>query len=147
MQMFTKSLSLSIDKDEKLVPLLGPFNRVNLNDSSYITLTYEVAHLFAAPGGSASKSGAKIQLMIDYKTGNFSYLSLTDALTPDQNQMHIAQKNIDRGELLIHDAGFSQDALKNLVEAEAFLVGFKLRQLYISEQTPEITSGFPCGKC
>jgi hypothetical protein len=124
MQMFAKSLSLSIDKDEKLVPLLGPFNRVHLLDSSYITLPCEVAHLFAASGGSASKAGAKIQLMIDYKTGNFSYLSLTDALTPDQNQMHIAQKSIDRGELLIHDLGyFSQDALKNLAEAEAFFLG------------------------
>jgi hypothetical protein len=123
MRMFAKSLALSIDTDEKLVPLLGPFNRVNLNDSSYITLPEEVAKLFPAPGGSASKAGAKIQLMIDYKSGNFSHLWLTDALTPDQNQMYIAQNHIDKGELLIHDEGFSQDALAKLVEAGAFFLG------------------------
>ncbi len=124
MRMFAMSLSLSIDKDEKLVPLLESFGRVHLLDSSYLTLPEGVAKLFAAPGGSGSKAGAKIQLMIDYKTGNFSHLWLTDALTPDQNQMHVAQSHIDRGELLIHDLGyFSQDALLNLVEAGAFFLG------------------------
>jgi len=97
-RMFAKSLSLSMDKDERLVPLLESFGRVHLLDSSYITLPEEVAELFAAPGGSGSKAGAKIQLMIDYKTGNFSHLWLTDA--PDQNQMYIAQEHIDKGELL-----------------------------------------------
>jgi hypothetical protein len=38
MQMFAKSLSLSIDEDEKLAPLLNRFARVHLLDSSYITL-------------------------------------------------------------------------------------------------------------
>ena len=124
MQMFAKSLSLSMGKDEELVPLLEAFARVHLLDSSYITLPEEVATLFAAPGGSGSKAGAKIQLMIDYKTGNFSHLCLTDALTPDQNYMHIAQKYIDKGELLIHDLGyFSQEALVALVKAEAFFLG------------------------
>jgi len=124
MRMFAKSLSLSMDKDEKLVPLLEAFDRVHLLDSSYITLPEEVAALFAAPGGSGSKAGVKIQLMIDYKTGNFSHLRLTDALTPDQNYMHIAQKHIAKGELLIHDLGyFSQDALGALVKAEAFFLG------------------------
>jgi hypothetical protein len=62
--------------------------------------------------------------MIDYNSGNFSHLWLTDALTPDQNQMYIAQEHIDKNELLIHDLGyFSQDALKALVEAEAFFLG------------------------
>ena len=49
---------------------------------------------------------------------------MTDAFSPDQNQMHIAQKNIDKGELLIHDLGyFSQNALRKLVEAQAFFLG------------------------
>jgi hypothetical protein len=124
MRMFAKSLSLSIDKDENLVPLLNRFTRVHLLDSSYITLPEEVAELFAASGGSGSKAGVKIQLMIDYKTGNFSHLWLTDALSPDQNQMHIATNHIDKGELLIHDLGyFSQDALLDIVSAEAFFLG------------------------
>jgi hypothetical protein len=122
--MFAMSLSLSIDKDEKLVPLLNRFAKVHLLDSSYITLPEDVAKLFPAPGGSASKAGAKIQLMIDYKSGNFSHLWLTDALTPDQTQMLIAQSHIDKGELLIHDLGyFSQDAIANLVETGAYFLG------------------------
>ena len=135
MRMFAKSLSLSIDQDEKLMPLLNRFARVHLLDSSYITLPEEVAELFAASGGSGSKAGAKIQLMIDYKSGNFSHLcslrspttssyGLTDAISPDQKQMHIALNHIGKGELLIHDLGyFSQDALLNIVSAEAFFLG------------------------
>jgi len=96
MRMFAKSLSLSIDKDEKLVPLLNRFAKVHLLDSSYLTLPEDVAKLFPAPGGSASKAGAKIQLMIDYKSGNFSHLWLTDALTPDQTQMHPAKRDRQR---------------------------------------------------
>jgi hypothetical protein len=64
MRMFAKSLYLSIDKDEKYVPLIEPFARVHLLDSSQITLPVEASHLFAASGGSSSKAGAKIQLMI-----------------------------------------------------------------------------------
>jgi hypothetical protein len=51
-------------------------------------------------------------------------LWLTDALTPDQTQMLIAQSHIDKGELLIHDLGyFSQDAIANLVETGAYFLG------------------------
>ena len=82
MRMFAKSLSLSMDKDEKLVPLLEAFGQVHLLDSSYITLPEEVAELFAAPGGSGPKAGVKIQLMIDYKTGNFSHLCSLRSPTP-----------------------------------------------------------------
>jgi hypothetical protein len=94
-----------------------------------------VAELFAASGGSGSKAGAKIQLMMDYKSGSVSHLcslrspttssyGLTDAISPDQNQMHTALDHIGKGELLINHLGyFSQDSLVDIVSAEAFFLG------------------------
>ncbi len=86
-KMFAKSLTLTIDREENLVPLLSSFEKVQFLDSSQILLPQEVSHLFAGSGGSSSEAGAKIQLMIDYKTGNFSKLWLTDASSSDQKQM------------------------------------------------------------
>lgn len=123
MKMFAKSLTLSIDRDENLIPLLSAFSRVNLLDSSHLTLPQEVAHLYPAAGGSGSQAGAKIQLMIDYKTGHFSHLELTDALVPDQKQIFPALQQIKAGELLIFDLGyFSQESLKTLDDRGSFFL-------------------------
>lgn len=136
MKMFAKSLMLSIDRKENLVPLLSPFDKVHLLDSSQIILPKEVSHLFAGSGGSSSEAGAKIQLMIDYKTGNFSHLWLTDAKAADQNQMFTALKQIHAGELMIFDLGyFSQSALTTLADNEAFFLCRLLIQTALYQKT------------
>lgn len=122
-KMFAKSLTLTIDREENLVPLLSSFEKVQLLDSSQILLPQEVSHLFAGSGGSRSQAGAKIQLMIDYKTGNFSQLWLTDASSSDQKQMPSALRQIQACELWIFDLGyFSQEALATIDDNEAFFL-------------------------
>jgi hypothetical protein len=112
MKMFQKSLTLTIDKSDTLVPLLSGFNKVNLLDTTHISLPQEAAELFAGAGGSSSEAGAKIQLVIDYHTGNFSHLDLSEATLPDQKLISRLSALIEAEDLWIFDLGcVSQDNL------------------------------------
>lgn len=140
-RLFALSLQLRVDADQTLVPMFEPFGKVHLLDSSYIALPKEVEQRFAASGGSNQKAGAKIQLMVDYKTGNFSHLWLTDAISPDQKQIPTAIKQIESGDLILFDLGyFSQETLKTVADLDAFFLCLLKTQtnLYLKKDAREI---------
>ena len=121
--------------------MFEPFGKVHLLDSSYITLPKEVEQRFAASGGSNQKAGAKIQLMVDYKTGNFSHLWLTDAISPDQKLIPTAIKQIQSGDLILFDLGyFSQETLKTVADLDAFFLCLLKTQtnLYLKSEATEM---------
>lgn len=122
-KMFAFSLSLCVERAENLQPLFLPFDRVHILDSSHITLPDEVASLFLASGGNRSQAGAKIQLMMDYKTGNFSHIWLTDGVTPVKRQLDTAIEQVKANELMLFDLGYvSQRALKTIDDNRGFFV-------------------------
>jgi hypothetical protein len=134
-KMFAKSLCLSIDPAENLLPLFSGFEKVNLLDTTQVTLPQEVADQFAAAGGSSSKAGAKIQLMVDYQTGSFSYLDLTDAVSPDQTLIPTIHPKTKPSELWIFDLGCcSQDNLKALADHQAFFLCRLITQTALFEK-------------
>ena len=57
--LFAKSLSLSAA--ETFMPLLSPFSKVHLLDSSTVSLPEELAQDFPGSGGSASAAAVKFQ--------------------------------------------------------------------------------------
>ncbi len=138
MKMFAKSLTLTIDSTDNFLPWLEGFVHVNLLDTSQISLPQEVAHLFAAAGGSGSKAGAKIQLVIDYKTGHFSHLNLTDALASDQKLIPTIHHFLQASELWIFDLGcVSQEKLKIVADNGAFFLCRIWTQTALYQKTEE----------
>ena len=74
--------------------------------------------------------------MIDDKTGNFSNLWLTDAISPDQRQIFTAIEPVQAGELMLFDLGdSSQDAFKIIADRRAFFLCLLNTQLNLYRQT------------
>jgi hypothetical protein len=135
-RLFALSLELGVDTNQTLVPLFLPFGKVHLLDSSDITLPKEVKQRFPASGGNNENAGAKIQLMIDYKTGSFSHLWVTDGISPDQKQIFRAIEHIEAGDLILFDLGyFSQEALTAIDDLSAFFLSLLNTQLNLYLKT------------
>lgn len=64
--------------------LFTAFTKVYLADSTGFGLPDSLADLFPGSGGSATKAGAKIQAVWDYKSSVFSHFALTPWNIPDQ---------------------------------------------------------------
>lgn len=101
--LFAQSLNLSAWTAETFLPLLSSFGKVHLLDSTTVSLPSELAEDFEGSGGSASDAAVKFQLMLEYQSGTFSNIWLTQGNEPDQKQMDRALENLGKGELLIHD--------------------------------------------
>jgi hypothetical protein len=109
-EMLSKALELSTAKliDEEIPKLLGKFRKVHLLDSTYIPLSDNLSDVWRGSGGTGSKSGMKLQLMIEYKSGKYESIVTTTGVTPDQKYMEQAIKLIDSNELMIYDLGYSK---------------------------------------
>jgi hypothetical protein len=66
------------------VPLLTQFSAGTITDSTGISLPASVAEEFPGSGGDASPAGFKLQLVLEFLTGGFKTIPLTDGITPDQ---------------------------------------------------------------
>ena len=134
--LFAQSLYLSASAAETVMPLLSPFSKIHLLDSTTVSLPEELAGDFPGSGGSASDAAVKFQFMLEYKSGTFSHIWLTPGTEPDQKQMDIAIENIEKGELLIHDLGyFSQSGMMKIVDKEAFFLSRYYHQTALYYQT------------
>ncbi len=125
MEMLSEALELSVSRsiDESIPELLRVFQKVLLLDSTQVSLPEKLSSRWAGSGGSASKAGMKLQLMLDYKSGKYEEITIDDGISADQSYIKQAVKLIGKGELVIHDLGyFDQNSMIDLAEGEAFFL-------------------------
>ncbi len=125
MEMMSKALELSVTRsvDKSIPALLRVFGKVLLLDSTQISLPEKLSSRWSGSGGSASKAGMKLQLMLDYKSGKYEEIVIDDGISADQSYMKQAVKLISKGELLIHDLGyFDQNSMIDLAEGGAYFL-------------------------
>ena len=124
-KMFSKALDLSVTDlvDESIPELLLAFLKVHLLDSTQTSLPEKLASRWPGSGGSASKAGLKLQLMLDYKSGKYEEIVITEGVSPDQSYMKQAVKLIGPGELMLYDLGyFHQNSMIDLAERGAYFL-------------------------
>jgi len=122
--MFSKALELSTAKliNKEIPALLDSFHKVHLLDSTYI-LPSKLSDVCSGYGGDGSKAGMKLQLMIEYKSGNYESIVTTDGVTSDQRYMGEVVKQIGFNELLIYDLGYSkQEYMIEISQRESYFV-------------------------
>jgi len=123
--MFSKALELSTAKliNKEIPALLDSFHKVHILDSTYIPLPNKLSDVWSGYGGDGSKAGMKLQLMIEYKSGNYEKIVSTDGVTSDQKYMGQVVKLIGSNELLIYDLGYSkQDYMIDISQKESYFV-------------------------
>ncbi len=124
-RMFSEGLSLSVSKcvDESIPELLQAFVKFHLLDSTQVSLPENFSSRWAGSGGCASTAGMKLQLMLDYKSGKYEEIVITDGISADQSYMKQVVKLIGPGELLLYDLGyFVQDSMIDLAERGAYFL-------------------------
>lgn len=103
--------------------LFTAFTKVYLADSTGFGLPDSLSDLFPGSGGSATKAGAKIQAVWDYKSSVFGHFALTPWNMPDQKYVDTVVALAQQGVLFIFDLGyFKLKAFARIVEAGAYFL-------------------------
>lgn len=124
-ELLSEALEISTSKEiDKSIPsLLESFERVCLLDSTIIELPDSLSAIWRGSGGTGSEAAMKLQLMIDYKNGEYMNVAPTDGVTPDQNYAMEAVKLLNSGDLVIFDLGyFSQKALFDISKTGVYFL-------------------------
>jgi len=103
--------------------LFTAFTKVYLADSTGFGLPDSLSDLFPGSGGSATKAGAKIRAVWDYKSSVFGHFALTPWNIPDQKYVDTVVALAQQGVLFIFDLGyFKLKAFARIVEAGAYFL-------------------------
>jgi hypothetical protein len=106
--------------DEQLFPF---FTKVYIADSTGFGLPECLKQLFPGSGGSASKAGAKIQLVWEYTRSVFAHFALTPWNIPDQKYVDTVVALAQKGSLFLFDLGyFKIKAFAYLATAGAYFL-------------------------
>ena len=104
------------------ITLLTQFHAVNVFDSTGISLPVCLAKLFPGSGGDASPAALKLQLVVDFLTGTFSAIDVTDGIHPDQTYANFLAP-IAPNTLNLFDLGyFTLKRLKGIMDKDAYFV-------------------------
>ncbi len=108
---------------------LKSFSKVHLLDSTQISLPEELSERWSGSGGSASKAGMKLHLMLDYKSGKYEKITIKEGKSADQSYIKEALKLVGQGEMIIYDLGyFDTNCMMDLAEkGSSFLSRFNHR--------------------
>ena len=87
--------SLFSSGDESIPSLLASFGRRYLLDSTSIPIPENLADSFKGSGGKAKASGMKLQLMLDYQSGNYVNVAPADGIQADSSYIMEAIKLVD----------------------------------------------------
>lgn len=123
--MLSKALELSVSEliDESVPRILRHFGKVYVLDSAQVSLPDELSSVWSGSGGCASEAGMKLHLMLDYRSGRYESIAITDGISPDQNYIDEAIKRLNPGELLIDDLGyFKQEAVMDIDHGGAYFL-------------------------
>jgi hypothetical protein len=108
---------------EDMPELLQSFTKVHLLDSTQISSPEELSERWSGSGGSASKAGMKLQLMLDYKSGKYEEITIKDGKSADQSYIKEAVKLVGSGELIIYDLGyFDTNSMMDLAEKGSYFL-------------------------
>ena len=124
-RMLSAAMELSVLRsvDASIPELLKCFSKVHLLDSTQISLPENLSSRWSGSGGCASKSGMKLQLMLDYKSGKYEEIVIDEGISADQSYIKEAVKLIGKGELLIYDLGyFDTNSMIDLAECGAYFL-------------------------
>lgn len=139
-KMLSEALQLSASQliDESVPEVLRSFEKVYLLDSTHTALPAELASIWKGSGGDGPEAGMKFQLMLDYKSGEYESIAITDGTTPDRSYIDEAVKQINAGDLLIADLGYSkQAAMIDISERGGYFLGRLDHRLGLYTQTED----------
>jgi len=112
--------------------LFAFFTKVHIADSTGFGLPECLEKLFPGSGGSASKAGAKIQLVWDYKRSVFAHFALTPWNIPDQKYVDKVVALAQKGILFIFDLGyFKINAFECIAKVGAYFLSRLNHQTHI----------------
>ena len=110
------------------------FTKVYLVDSTGFGLPESLQDLFPGAGGSATKAGAKIQTVWDYKSSRFDHFALTAWNIPDNKYVDTVVALARKGILFLWDLGyFKVQALAHIADASAYFLSRLNHQTNIYE--------------
>jgi hypothetical protein len=103
--------------------LFPTFPKVYLAESTGCALPNSVHDLFPGSGGSATKAGAKMQAVWDYKSSVFAHVALTPWNIPDQQYIDSVVAFVQKGALCIFDVGYCKvKAFARIADAGAYFL-------------------------
>lgn len=135
-------ISTSKEIDESIPRLLENFQRVYLIDSTGVSLPESVSSIWRGSGGDGPQAAMKLQLMLDYKSGEYVNIAPTDGVTPDQSYITEAVKLLDSGDLAIFDLGYAKkEAMLDIADSGAYFVSRLNHQLglYVEDENETLT--------
>src|SRR6266568_5373888 len=114
--------------------LFTAFTKVYLADSTGFGLPDSLSDLFPGSGGSATKAGANIQAVWDYKSSVFGHFALTPWNIPDNKYVDTVVALAQKGILFLWDLGyFKVQAFAHIAEAGAYFLSRLNHQTNIYE--------------
>jgi hypothetical protein len=118
--LFTKAIRHFQTQVPLPLAVLQHFTAVNLVDSSVQSLPASLADDYPGAGGCASPASLKVQLVLEFLKGNFSYVAVTPGRDPDQGHTGYLAV-VPPGSLTIWDLGyFSLEAIKTIINRQAY---------------------------
>lgn len=97
------------------------FNRVRIKDSTRFCVPKEYTSTYKGQGGIGTAAQISIQYEYDILTGNPIVLELTSACRNDQQDSKETLNDIEKGDLLIRDLGYTtQEYIQHISKTEAF---------------------------
>nr|ALV86506.1 transposase [uncultured bacterium 20] len=104
--LFVEALASKASLGERTGSLLTSFPALYILDSTSVPLPETLAERFRGWGGSASKAGAKLFLVLNWLTGTITQLHVSDGRTPDQKMGQTFLGAARTGALWLFDLGF-----------------------------------------
>lgn len=116
------------------------FKRVLVKDGTRFDLPKEFAEHFKGYGGKCtSNSAICIQLEYDLKTGAIAEFKLTSANVPDCKDAQLTKNDIQTGDLILRDLGYSGlNVFETMIAKKAFYISKLSTQLHVFEFKNEV---------
>jgi hypothetical protein len=121
-QIFMKSHQQFKIEKSNVIDLLKPFSSVEIIDSTGVSLPAYLKELYPGFGGGASEAALKIQVLLDYSSGQVKQTTLTAARKNDHSFTgHLTC--LQERALYLQDLGyFAIDSFHAIAEAGAYFV-------------------------
>jgi len=137
-RLLDSSLKQFAGQGEVPAAVAAQFTRIDLLDSTQITLPKALAAQFAGHNSPGTEAALKIQLSVDYLQGRLNALHIGPGREPDQN-CDLAVQQATPGSLQVFDMGYAVLArLRHIADRGAyFLTPLKTRtNVYASPEDP-----------
>lgn len=132
--LFEESLQQFKTEKRDVIALLKVFSSVIILDSSGISLPANLKNLYEGFGGGASEAGLKIQMLLDYVSGQIKNIAITGARRNDQSFKEHLNK-IEKGALYLQDLGyFNTESLDRIKKTDAYFISRYLSQTKVFDQ-------------